>query len=45
MHDGMDAALEIVHRTGPEYGPGASNHAPMAVEAMLAMGRGDGIIP
>lgn len=45
MRDGMDAALEIVHRTGPEYGPGASNHAPMAVEAMLAMGRGDGIIP
>ena len=44
MRDGMDAALEIVHRTGPEYGPGATNHAPMAVEAMLAMGRGDGII-
>ena len=45
MRDGIDAALEVVHRTGPEYGPGASNHAPMAIEAMTAMGRGGGIIP
>ena len=45
MRDGIDAALQIVHRNGPEYGPGASNHAPMAIEAMTAMGRGGGIIP
>ena len=45
MRDGIDAALEIAHRNGPEYGPGASNHAPMAIEAMTAMGRGGGIIP
>lgn len=45
MRDGIDEALQIVHRTGPEYGPGASNHAPMAIEAMTAMERGDGIIP
>lgn len=37
----LDDALEIVHRTGPEFGPGLSNHAPMAAEAMSAMGRGD----
>ena len=45
MRDGIDEALQIVHQTGPEYGPGASNHAPMAIEAMTAMERGDGIIP
>ena len=45
MRDGIDAALQIAHRNGPEYGPGASNHAPMAIEAMTTMGRGGGIIP
>ena len=41
----IDEALEIVHRTGPEFGPGLSNHAPMGAEAMIAMGRADSVIP
>ena len=45
MADTIDEALEIVHRTGPEFGPGLSNHAPMGAEAMATMGRADGIIP
>ena len=41
----IDDALEIVHRTGPEFGPGLSNHAPMGAEAMVAMGRADAVVP
>ena len=41
----IDEALEIVHRTGPEFGPGLSNHAPMGAEAMVAMGRADAVVP
>ena len=41
----IDEALEIVHRTGPELGPGLSNHAPMGAEAMVAMGRADAVVP
>lgn len=37
----LDEALEIVHRTGPEFGPGLSNHAPMAAEALGVLGRGE----
>ena len=37
----LDEALEIVHRTGPEFGPGLSNHAPMAAEALAVLGRGE----
>ena len=45
MADTIDDALEIVHRTGPEFGPGLSNHAPMGAEAMVAMGRADAVVP
>ena len=37
----LDEALEIVHRTGPEFGPGLSNHAPMAAEALAVLGCGE----
>lgn len=37
----LDEALEIVHRTGPEFGAGLSNHAPMAAEALSVLGRGE----
>ena len=37
----LDEALEIVHRTGPEFGPGLSNHAPMAAETLSVLERGD----
>ncbi len=40
----IDDALEIVHGTGPEYGPGLSNHAPMGAEALVAMGRVDSVV-
>jgi hypothetical protein len=45
MADMIDAALELLHHTGPEYGGGLSNHGPMAAEAMLAMGRPEAILP
>ncbi len=40
----IDQALDILKDTSPEYGNGFSNHAPMAAEALLAMGREDAII-
>ena len=43
--DVMDEALGLLEDAGPEYGPGFSNHASMATEALLAMGRGDAVIP
>ncbi len=42
--DVMDEALGLLGDNGPEYGPGFSNHAPMAAEALLALGRGDAVI-
>ena len=42
--DVMDEALDLLGNAGPEYGPGFSNHAPMAAEALLALGRGDAVI-
>lgn len=44
MPNTIDEALEILHHTGPEFGGGLSNHGPMAVEAMIAMNRPDGVI-
>ena len=35
----IDQALKVLHRTGPEFGGGLSNHGPMVAEAMLALGR------
>ncbi len=39
--DAYDAGLEKVHRTAPEYAGGLSNHAPMAMDALVAGGRAD----
>jgi Questin oxidase-like len=44
MADTIDAALDILHQTGPEYS-GGTNHGPMAAEALLAMGRPEAILP
>jgi hypothetical protein len=43
--DALDAALEQFARRGPEFGPGLSNHGPMAAEALVALGRDDVIEP
>ena len=41
----IDAALDILHHTGPDLGGGGSNHAPMVTEALCALGRPDAVIP
>jgi hypothetical protein len=46
MSDPIDDAYTLLLDRGPEYGPyGFSNHAPMAVEAMVALGRPDAVAP
>src|SRR5579862_3008326 len=44
-YSGLDEALEIMAPMGPDLNNGLSNHAPMAIEAMCAMGRGDAAMP
>ena len=39
----LDPALEIIHRSSPDLRNGNSNHAPMAAEALCAMGRADAV--
>jgi hypothetical protein len=42
MSDGaIDVALEQFALLGPEFGPGLSNHGPMAAEALVSLGRAD----
>jgi hypothetical protein len=41
----LDETLEIMSPMGPELTNGFSNHAPMAIEAMCAMGRTDAVMP
>ncbi|MDZ4838197.1 MAG: questin oxidase family protein [Candidatus Melainabacteria bacterium] len=41
MDDAIDVALEILKNTGPEFGPGFSNHGPMAAEAMITLDRSE----
>jgi hypothetical protein len=41
MTDAIDGVLEQFARRGPEFGPGLSNHGPMAVDALIALGRPD----
>lgn len=41
----LDDALELLCDTGPEFGPGLSNHGPMAAEALFTLGRSDDILP
>src|SRR5277367_5479964 len=40
-YSALDETLEIIAPMGPDLNNGLSNHAPMAVEAMCAMGRAD----
>jgi hypothetical protein len=44
-YSALDETLEIMAPMGPELTNGFSNHAPMAIEAMCAMGRGDAVMP
>ncbi len=44
-YSALDEALEIMAPMGPELSNGFSNHAPMAIEAMCAMGRRDAVMP
>lgn len=41
----MDEALEILSAYGPDLQSGMTSHAPMAVEALCAMGRPEAAIP
>jgi hypothetical protein len=44
-YSALDEALEILEPYGPEYRGGLTNHGPMAVEALCALGRTDAVIP
>ena len=41
----IDAALDVLRHTGPDLVGGNSNHAPMVVEALFALGRPDAVMP
>ena len=41
----LDEALEILKPYATEYRGGLTNHGPMAVEALCALGRSDAVIP
>lgn len=43
--DVIDEALDLLNRYGPEMGSGASNHAPMVCEALVALRRPDAVLP
>lgn len=45
MTDELDQALDLLRETGPEFGAGYSNHGPMATEALVALGRGEEVVP
>jgi hypothetical protein len=42
-HDVLDEALARLAPTGPEYMGRLANHAPMTVEALVTLGRGDAV--
>ncbi len=44
-YEALDEALESISSAGPELENGQTNHAPMAIEALCAMGRGDAVLP
>jgi hypothetical protein len=44
-YSALDEALEILKPFAPEYHGGLTNHGPMAVEALCALGRSDAVIP
>ena len=41
----MDSALEVLDPYGPDLRNGLTNHAPMVVEALAALGRPDAVMP
>ena len=41
----MEPALEVLAGYGPDLRNGMTSHAPMAVEALAAMGRADAVLP
>jgi Questin oxidase-like len=43
--DVLDEGLRRIARTGPEFGGGLSNHAPMAAEALVRLGHADTVQP
>lgn len=43
-YDVLDEALASISSAAPDLRNGLTNHAPMAVEAMCAMGRGDAVL-
>src|SRR5690349_10709825 len=43
--EAMEAALERLAKTGPEYHGGLANHGPMAAEALVVMDRPDAVVP
>lgn len=43
--EAFEDSLEILATTGPEYGGGLSNHAPMVADALLALARPQAIRP
>ncbi|HSP98333.1 MAG TPA: hypothetical protein VL049_13980 [Candidatus Dormibacteraeota bacterium] len=46
MSDTIDDAYTLLLERGPEYGlMGFANHAPMAIEAMVRLGRADAVAP
>jgi len=44
-YSALDETLEIMAPIGPDLNNGLSNHAPMAIEAMCAMGRSEAVMP
>ena len=43
--EAMEAALERLAKTGPEYHGRLANHGPMAAEALVVMDRPDAVVP
>jgi hypothetical protein len=43
--DALDAALDELAAYGPDLANGFTSHAPMVVEALVALGRGDAVEP
>jgi hypothetical protein len=41
----MDEALDLLSAYGPDLASGLTSHAPMAVEALCALGRPDAVMP
>jgi len=41
----MDEALAMLSANGPDLSNGLTNHAPLALEALCAMGRPNAVMP